>query len=126
MQFLAARSLCTIFCSAKYSIPFTICRHIDNSILRTSWTCKKSSHNGLLHQLHLYKVYNMLWSSFSNSQVGSLFLMVGKKTAIGHVWHHYVRRNSRIQADSNQVEYIRVFEVFHFQALFQKTFNVFI
>jgi len=27
MQFLAARSLCTKFCKARYSIPLAICKH---------------------------------------------------------------------------------------------------
>jgi len=27
MQFLAARSLCTTFCKARYSIPLATCKH---------------------------------------------------------------------------------------------------
>ena len=39
MQFLAARSRCTNFCSARYSIPFAICRHMLISLFVMSDTC---------------------------------------------------------------------------------------
>ena len=39
MQFLAARSRCTNFCSARYSIPFAICRHTVISLFAMSDIC---------------------------------------------------------------------------------------
>ena len=40
MQFLAARSRCTNFCSARYSIPLATCRHMPTSlfVMSDTWT----------------------------------------------------------------------------------------
>ncbi len=52
MQFLAARSLWTKFCDAKYSIPFAICKHIDSRHFWLSSICTKGWQNVFrtLHQ----------------------------------------------------------------------------
>lgn len=55
MQFRAARSRCTNFSLARYSIPFAICRHIGSSLRCAVLICRKIF---MYHSIYVHNVFD--------------------------------------------------------------------
>ena len=146
MQFLAARSLCTNFSSARYDIPLAIWRHIDSSFFwavvtwksfeMTSETAavKYSKQCGpYKHTTKLTRCFWLWWVVkhaapykfhvviIGNGELCSVFPEVGQQTAVGHEGHHNIGRLSTVNTHSHQPHHIGMVELRHLQTFFNQT-----
>ena len=136
MQFLAAKSLCTTFIAAKYSIPLATWKHISISRLRTVSTCKVNNCYDIImaeaqlcahhcrwnaYWWQLFYSTHFLVTNFSclwNYQCAPLVFQIGQETSICHKWHDDVRGSPSIYANTTKGECIWMIKWVHFWALF--------